>query len=121
VVDVQLLGPGGSATGKLFKGNLRDISVGGISFGIRSPNRKNTSLLLGRDLEMLLDFPSALGPALGVEMMMSKGSPKIRIKHVGRVIGVSHMAGEDYAVHIQFESLLGGEDPEEAEAKESAG
>jgi HEAT repeat protein/CRP-like cAMP-binding protein len=121
VVDVQLLSPSGAATGKLFKGNLRDISVGGISFGIRSPNRKNTSLLLGRDLEMLLDFPSALGPALGVEMMMSKGSPKIRIKHVGRVIGVSHMVGEDYAVHIQFESLLSGEDPEEAETKESAG
>ena len=121
VVDVQLLSPAGDATGKLFKGNLRDISVGGISFGIRSPNRKNVSLLLGRDLEMLLDFPSALGPALGVEMMMSKGSPKIRIKHVGRVIGVSQMAGEDYAVHIQFESLLGEEDPEATEAKNSAG
>jgi hypothetical protein len=110
VVDVQLLGPSGTPTGKRFKGNLRDISVGGISFGIRSPNRKNISLLLGRDLEMLLDFPAALGPALGVEMMVSQGSPKIRIKHVGTVIGVSHMSGEDYAVHIRFESLLSGED-----------
>lgn len=121
VVDVQLLSPSGTATGKLFKGNLRDISVGGISFGIRSPNRKNISLLLGRNLEMLLDFPAALGPALGVEMMVSQGTPKIRIKHVGAVIGVSHMSGEDYAVHIQFESLLSGEDAGEAGAKKSAG
>jgi HEAT repeat protein/CRP-like cAMP-binding protein len=119
VVDVQLLGPSGTPTGKVFKGNLRDISVGGISFGIRSPNRKNISLLLGRNLEMRLDFPAALGPALGVEMMLSRGGPKIRIKHVGTVIGVSHMAGEDYAVHIQFDSLLGG-DPEEEAASGSA-
>lgn len=123
VVDVQLLSPSGAPTGKMFKGNLRDISVGGISFGIRSPSRKNISLLLGRSLEMLLDFPKALGPALGVEMMMSQGSPKIRIKHVGTVIGVSHMSGEDYAVHIKFESLLSGEDPDadEAAAAESRG
>jgi HEAT repeat protein/CRP-like cAMP-binding protein len=123
VVDVQLLNSSGAPTGKTFKGNLRDISVGGISFGIRSPSRKNISLLLGRNLEMLLDFPAALGPALGVEMMVSQGSPKIRIKHVGTVIGVSHMSGEDYAVHIKFESLLSGEDPDadEAAAAESPG
>lgn len=120
VVDVQLLNPSGDPTGKKFKGNLRDISVGGISFGIRSPSRKNVSLLLGRSLEMLLDFPSALGPALGVEMMMSQGSPKIRIKHVGTVIGVSHMNGDDYAVHIQFETLLSGDDPDAGDDAASA-
>ena len=59
-VSVDLLNPSGGPTGKNFKGSFLDISVGGISFQIKSSSRKNVSLLLGRKLGMTFEMSPEL-------------------------------------------------------------
>lgn len=104
-VSVDLLNTAGARTGKNFKGNFQDISVGGLSFLIKSPNPRNASLLLGRKLSMDFDFPGILCPKLNMPTP-PEPDQALSVNHVGTVIGVSHREADDYSVHVKFEHML---------------
>lgn len=91
-VAVQMINASGNPVGKAFRGELSDISASGISFYIKTSDRKNASFLLGRNLELLFGFP---GNAL-LE----------KIKQTGIVIGVSYHLFNDYIIHLKFYSEL---------------
>lgn len=92
----QLLDDKGQHTGVMPKGDLCDISSGGISFTIRLSRRSNARILLGRKVKVFL--PSD-GMQDGAEIGLT-----------GDVIAVrSHIAMEnEYSVHVKFDSSLDG-------------
>jgi len=106
IASVHLLSPGGKPTGKRFRGGLLDISQGGLSFLIKAANPKNVSLLLGRKLGMQFEIPKPLLQALQLKWKVPPEKPRIQIRRIGTVIGVTHRREEDYSVHIQFEESL---------------
>lgn len=108
-VMVHLLSSSGTSSVKSFKGGMSDISVGGMSFLIKTQNPKNVSLLLGRKLKLEFYFPVKLWENLnsGVQLSSSISSkPKAAINPTGIVIGVSHQLNNDYSIHIRFDKLL---------------
>lgn len=106
VVGIHLLTAGGMRTGKNFKGYLMDLSIGGLAFMIRSPSRRNVSLLLGRKLGLSFTIPAREGKALELGALFRNGNKRLSVRHRGTVIGVSHRSQDEYSVHIKFELLL---------------
>ena len=89
---IQLLGASGKLLGRAFKGELSDISIGGLSFVIRISKQETARLLLGRKMNIKFVIPS--------------GSSKQKIDKNGTVIGVRAHPFDDYSIHIKFDSLL---------------
>jgi CRP-like cAMP-binding protein len=89
---IQLLGASGKPLGRAFKGELSDISVGGLSFTIRISKKENARLLLGRKMNIKFAIPL--------------GSSKHKIDINGTVIGVMSHPFDDYSIHIKFDKLL---------------
>jgi len=90
--SIQILSSRGGPVGKPFRGDLSDISAGGLSFYIKTGRAETARLLLGRKL--YLQF-SPGGKSNG---------PLIRKK--GTVIGVKYQQQNDYSVHVKFDTLL---------------
>lgn len=90
----QLLDDKGQHTGVMPKGDLCDISAGGISFTIRLSRRSNARILLGRKVKIFL-------PSDGLQ----DGS---EIGLTGDVIAVrSQLAMEnEYSVHVKFDDSI---------------
>lgn len=108
-VMVGLLSSSGAAPVKNFKGSMADVSIGGMSFIIKTPNRKNVSMLLGRKLKLEFYFPPLLWEELNSGVMLSANimkKSKAVINPIGMVIGVSHQLDNDYSIHIRFDKLL---------------
>jgi len=91
---VQLANNAGKAVGKPFKGDLSDLSLGGLSFFIKASNRETARTMLGRRLNMTFAIP---GP-----------SGRLKTTHAGRVRAVNYHLQNDYSVHVQFATLLSG-------------
>lgn len=89
---IQILSVSGNPAGKAFKGNLSDISVGGLSFFIRIAKKETASLLLGRNLNIKFNLPS--------------GDPQERIDQNGTVVAVRSHLFEDYSIHVKFDKAL---------------
>lgn len=106
IASIHLLSPDGKPTGKTFRGGLLDISRGGLSFLIKAANPKKVSLLLGRKLGMQFEIPKPLLQALQLSWEIPPEKPRIQIRRIGTVIGVTHRREEDYSVHIRFEENL---------------
>ncbi len=87
-VAVQMINASGNPVGKAFRGELSDISSSGISFYIKTSDRKNASILLGRNLDLL--FAVTGNAALE------------KITQTGTVIGVSYHLFNDYIIHLKF-------------------
>ncbi|MDP3285645.1 MAG: hypothetical protein Q8M56_14535, partial [Desulfobacterales bacterium] len=87
-VAVQMVNASGNPLGKAFRGELSDISASGISFYIKTSDRKNASFLLGRNLNLLFAIP-------GIEAAE-------KITQTGTVIGVSYHLFNDYIIHLKF-------------------
>ncbi|MFH1075396.1 MAG: cyclic nucleotide-binding domain-containing protein [Pseudomonadota bacterium] len=91
---IQLLNPGGVSTGKAFKGELLDISIGGLSFTIRILQKEAARLLMGRRLSVKFDIPHV------------EEEPAVEVSQAGTVVGVRlHMYG-DYSIHVKFDTLF---------------
>ncbi|MEW6520476.1 MAG: cyclic nucleotide-binding domain-containing protein [Thermodesulfobacteriota bacterium] len=74
-----------------FKGDLTDISLGGLSFYVRITNKENVRLLLGRNIKVIIpvtNLPEAVlrGMVLGVQ--------------------ASDLVNSDYSVHVKFTAEL---------------
>ncbi len=91
-VQVQMIDAAGRPIGRGFRGELADISRGGLSFLVRISRKENTRLLLGRT--MRITIPVASDPDhLHVD---------------GLAIGVApfHLLESDFSVHIKFSEPL---------------
>ncbi len=89
---IQLLGASGKPLGRAFKGELSDISVGGLSYTIRISKKETVRLLLGRKMNIKFALPV-------------EGS-KQKIDKNGTAIGVRLHPLHDYSIHIKFDKLL---------------
>jgi CRP-like cAMP-binding protein len=89
---IQLLGAFGKPLGRAFKGELSDISIGGLSFTIRITKKENARLLLGRKMN--------------IKFVIPLGTSKQKIDKNGTVIGVRSHPFDDYSIHIKFDELL---------------
>jgi CRP-like cAMP-binding protein/HEAT repeat protein len=105
VISLDILSVSGRPIGKTFKGRLADISKGGLSFTVRSPNQTNISLLLGRKLEAGFILPQETGLKLGLKVL-SNDPEGTGIHPTGMVIGVSYCNNDLYSIHIKFDNPL---------------
>ncbi len=91
-VQIQLLNRSGEPIGKSFKGELSDISVGGLSFEIRISKEETARLLLGRRISTAFNT--------------SKSMPGQKIDRSGIIVGVYPFPFEDYSIHVKFDKML---------------
>jgi CRP-like cAMP-binding protein len=91
-VQIQLLNRSGEPIGKSFKGELSDMSVGGLSFEIRISKEETARLLLGRRISTAFNT--------------SKSMPGQKIDRSGIIVGVYPFPFEDYSIHVKFDKML---------------
>ncbi len=89
-----LLNQDGEETEISFKGDLFDISRGGLSFVVRISKRKNANMLFGR------------GVRVGISI--GRASTKRQLVFKGKIIAVRghHVVGNEYSLHVQFDEQL---------------
>ncbi|MEZ4526844.1 MAG: cyclic nucleotide-binding domain-containing protein [Desulfobacterales bacterium] len=102
----QVLNAAGKPIGKAFRGELSDISRGGLSFFITTSNRKNALMLLGRKMNVRFRIP----------MKQSK----VETKQTGTITGVINHMFTDYSIHMKFDKLLNRQLIEEMEINPEA-
>lgn len=92
-VAVQLIDSKGRFVGAMPKGDLCDISAGGVSFLSRLSRRENARVLLGRKVQVALPIKKQDGSDLS---------------YYGQVLGVRAIAGieNEFSVHIKFDKLI---------------
>jgi CRP-like cAMP-binding protein len=85
---VQILNAANTPIGRAFKGDLCDISLGGLCFLMRIAKRETTRLLLGKNLR--LSFVGASGETV-------KG-----LDQDGCIVAVRYNPLEDCSMHVRF-------------------
>ena len=89
---VQLLSKKHQPMGKPFKGDIADISEGGLSFFIITSKRETARTLLGRRLGMKFLIPTRAAP--------------LKTFQQGTVICVNYHLKNDYSIHVSFDGEL---------------
>jgi len=89
---IRIMDKSGALVGKPFKGQLSDISVGGLAFFIKISKKETASLLLGRRLSITFPLPGPQG--------------KAEITQAGTVVGVRFHTFDDYSIHVRFHEPL---------------
>ncbi len=94
-IQVQLVDTNGKPIGRGFRGELADISLGGLSYLIRISKKENTRLLLGRT--MRITIPIADDPG---HLLLE-----------GLAIGVQpfQLLESDFSVHLRFAKVIGND------------
>ena len=90
--QINILNKAGVPMAKSFKGELTDISVGGLSFEVRISKAETARLLLGRRINVKYGF--------------SQSIPAINIDQNGIIVGVYAYPFEDYSIHVKFDKML---------------
>jgi CRP-like cAMP-binding protein len=101
---LKVVNVAGEVVGKTLRGDLGDVSVGGVSFFVKTSNREQAQMLLGHNLHLRFNLPP----------MMTE------IELLGQVLGVKRQTQafatkEDYSVHVRFLKLLPEKSISEAE------
>lgn len=93
-ISFSLLGVDGKKTDVEGRGDMLDISQGGLCFIVHSSKRKNTYQLFGKD----------------ITLMIKRSNSKPQIETNGRILAVRDhdIIGNAYSVHVQFDTLLAG-------------
>lgn len=91
VLAVQLLNSAKAKVGRPFKGDLVNVSRGGLCFEVRLVNPKMASTLLGR--HAWVEFA-----------ITAKGNPK-KISRTGVLIAIIQQAFEGYMIHMRFDPV----------------
>lgn len=89
----QLLDSSSKPLGKTYKGELSDISSGGISFLMKTSKPESIRMLLGRRLRVSFE-------------LILKDGRNIPINQDMQVIAVQAQAFDDFSVHMKFDSPL---------------
>jgi len=94
-INIQLLDHKERPIGRKFRGELADISRGGLSYLIRISKKENTRLLLGRNMQITIPVSAEPG----------------HVVITGLAIGVQPYdpLASDFSVHLRFPELLGQE------------
>ncbi len=92
-ITASLLNDEGQNTGVRTKGDLSDVSAGGVSFFIRISKKENARLLLGRGVRVLLPGSETAGQKAGRQ---------------GVIVAVRgyHVTENEYSVHVRFDALM---------------
>jgi c-di-GMP-binding flagellar brake protein YcgR len=90
-VMFQLLEKSGHPMGKAYKGELSDISAGGLSFIIKSSKKETVRMLLGRRLKISFQLPMKNNTYQGIEEAMT-------------VIAAQPQVFDDYSIHLKFDN-----------------
>jgi len=87
IINNMLLDPFGHTGKRTFRGEMIDISKGGLGFSIRISNKDNARLLLGRQIV--------------TEIEVSKGEI---LRCAGMIVGVRfhHVVEQDFSVHVKL-------------------
>ena len=91
-LSFALLDQDGEETGIVAKGDLLDISKGGVAFAIHSSQKKNAVSLFGRNIRVSINAGLATG------LLTRNG--------VVRAVRDMDLIGNEYSLHIQFDQLL---------------
>ncbi|RJP96121.1 MAG: hypothetical protein C4518_00680 [Desulfobacteraceae bacterium] len=91
VAMFQLLEKSGNPMGKAYKGELSDISAGGISFIIKSSKKETVRMLLGRRLLISFKLPMKNNIYKDLEEQMT-------------VIAAQAQVFDDYSIHLKFDN-----------------
>lgn len=102
-VMFQLLDKTGKPMGKGYKGELSDLSAGGISFIIKSSKKETVRMLLGRRLKISFKLPMKHNAYHNIEQLMT-------------VIAAQPQVFDDYSIHLKFDTkwaqkMIEGVDP----------
>lgn len=89
----QLLDSSGKSIGKSYKGEMSDISGGGLSYLIKTSKPESARMLLGRQLNIKFDLVLANGERLPIERN-------------GQVIAVQSQAFDDFSIHLKFDTSI---------------
>lgn len=89
----QLLDSSLKPLGKAYKGELADISPGGLSFLIKTSKPDSIRMLLGRRLRVSFE-------------LVLKDARNIPIKQDLQVIAVQAQAFDDFSIHLKFDSPM---------------
>jgi len=102
---MELLSMTGDETGQVARGDLLDISQGGVAFVLRFHRKEYATDLLGKHVKVIIRPDNSITP----------------LKKSGMVKAVrSHdFVGNDYSVHLEFDELLGATEVSQAAAKSS--
>lgn len=93
-ITFLLLGADGKKTNIEGRGNILDISQGGLCFIVHSSKRKNTHQLFGKQ----------------ITLMIKRSNSKPQIERTGKILAVRDhdIIGNAYSVHVQFDTMLTG-------------
>ena len=105
---IQVVDTNNAPLGKPFRGELADISAGGMCFLIKTPTADTARKLLGRRLQLTFGIPG------------KDGAPR-KTTRIGKVLSVNYMMQSDYTVHIRFAERLADADTAALEALTSGG
>ena len=91
-VTIDLLDQHGQETGLTAKGELLDLSKGGVALSLRFSKKKNAAALLGQKIRVNIR-PDASAAAL---------------LRIGKVMAVRchDFIGNEYSLHVEFETEL---------------
>lgn len=90
-VMFQLLDKKENPMGKGYKGELSDLSAGGISFVIKSSKKETVRMLLGRRMKIRFHLPMKHNTYHSVEQLMT-------------VIAAQPQVFDDYSIHLKFDT-----------------
>ncbi len=91
-VQIQMVDAAGKPIGRGFRGELADISRGGLSFLVRISKKENTRLLLGRNMRVTI--PVAADP------------DQLHVDGIAIGVAPFHLLESDFSVHIKFNEPL---------------
>ena len=111
-IMVQLLDETGKLLGKTIKGDLADVSRGGLSFILRITKKETALLLLGRklSLQFIVSLKAAdllLGRRLCMQFFLPGEGAQQKINISGTVVSVCQHPFDDYSIHIKFDQEVG--------------
>lgn len=93
----------GNIIGRTIRGEISDVSQGGVSFYVHTTTREQAHTLLGHNLHLRFNVP-----------------PAAEVNEMGKVLGVKHHRGgfetkERYSVHVKFRKMLSEQTVAEAD------
>jgi CRP-like cAMP-binding protein len=92
---LKIVDAGGTVVGKTIRGEIADVSVGGVSFYVHTPTREQALMLLGHNLHLRFNMPPNM----------------VEVEQIGKVLGVKQHSApfetrERYSVHVRFSEIL---------------
>ena len=102
---MEILSMTGDETGQVARGDLLDISQGGVAFVLRFHRKEYATDLLGKHVRVVIRPDNSITP------LQKSGMVK--------AVRCHDFVGNDYSVHLEFDELLGATEVSQASAKSS--